>query len=138
MDLKLLLLMYLEEDEGCVNRLLREQGVGIFSRLSMEGLAQGAASGWYGVSLPFQSRLILALMPVEQADGLLAAVSDCRGVQDPRHPIRAMQLAVERSAACECPAEAVESAAAVEPAEHGHATSPSEAAEDPGRHGRKE
>ena len=108
MELKLVLIMYLEEDEGCVNGLLSEQDVGIFSRLSMEGLARGAGSGWYGVGLPYQSRLIMSLLPIEQADALMAAVARCRGVQDPRHPIRAVQLAVERSAACECSTEAVD------------------------------
>ena len=102
---KLLMLMYLEEDEACVDRTLAEQGVTTFSRLSMEGLTQGASSGWYGVTRPYQSRLILALMPAERADAVMTAVSDCRGVQDPRHPIRAMQLAVERSASCQCPSE---------------------------------
>lgn len=129
MEIKLLLLMYLEDDEGCVDRLLGEHEVGIFSRLSMEGLAHGAGRGWYGVSLPYQSQLILALLPAEQADRLMAAVADCRGVQDPRHPIRAVQLAVDRSASCECPTEPVET-------EHGHAGSASDGAEEPNREGR--
>lgn len=105
MSPKLVMLMYLEEDEACVDRTLAEQGVTTFSRMSMEGLTQGASSGWYGVTRPYQSRLILALMPAERADAVMAAVSDCRGVEDPRHPIRAMQLAVERSASCQCPTE---------------------------------
>lgn len=102
MEPKLLLLMYLEEDEACVERTLADQAVTTFSRLSVEGRTDGATSGWYGVAQPFQSRLILAVMPAERADAVLRAVADCRGVQDPRHPIRAMQLAVEQSAFCQC------------------------------------
>ena len=102
MELKLLMLMYLEEDEACVDGLLAQHDVATFSRLSMEGQTHATSSGWYGVAQPYRSRLILALLPSAESDALLAAVSECRGVQDPRHPIRAMQLAVERSASCEC------------------------------------
>lgn len=102
MEPKLVLLMYLEEDEACVERLLAEHRVSTFSRLSMEGLAHGASSGWYGVTQPYRSRLILALLHSREADAVLAAISECRDVQDPRHPIRAMQLAVEKSVSCEC------------------------------------
>lgn len=103
MDAKLLLLMYLEDDQACVDRVLADQGVTTYSRLSMEGVVPGASSGWYGVTSPYQSRLILAHVPAERAGAVMAAVSECRGVEDPRHPIRALQLAVERSASCECP-----------------------------------
>ena len=45
--MKLVLLMYLEEDEKCVDRLLVEQGVDTFSRLPLEGHGQGG-KGWRG------------------------------------------------------------------------------------------
>ncbi len=99
--MKLVVLMYLEGDEACVERLLAEREVGVWSRLPVEGHAPGT-KGWYGEVAPFASRIVLAIVPAETARGLLAAVEECRGVQDPAHPIRAFQVDVEKTAACNC------------------------------------
>lgn len=101
-ELKMVVLMYLQEDEACVGRLLSEVGIEQYSRLSMEGTGPGAEAGWYGEVAPYESRMVFALMPEDRAAEVLDAVSRCRGVEDPRHPIRAAQLPVEATTACEC------------------------------------
>lgn len=100
--MKLLLLMYLEGDEDCVERLIAESGIGVWSRLPVEGHGPGAR-GWYGEVAPYDSRIVVAIAPEETAHRLLAGIEECRGVQDPAHPIHAFQLDVERTAACLCP-----------------------------------
>ena len=100
--MKLVILMYLRDDDACVVRLLSESRVPVYSRLEMEGVAKGGGGGWYGESVPYNSQMIVAVVPDDVATDLLEAVAGCRGVQDPRHPIRALQLPVERETACEC------------------------------------
>ena len=99
--MKLVLLMFLKEDEKCVNRLLSAQKVQSFSRLGVEGRGPGAAAGWTGEVQPYQSQMIMSILPTEEAQSLIHAVSACTGVQDPRHPIRAALLDVEQFACCE-------------------------------------
>jgi hypothetical protein len=103
--MKLVMLMYLEEDEACVNRLLADVGVPMVSHLGVEGRGVAEANsggGWYGGTAPYQSRITLAIVDETMAVQVLDAVRDCEGIQDPTHPIRALQLAVERTAACAC------------------------------------
>lgn len=100
--MKLVILMYLREDDACVERLLSESRVPVYSRMEMEGAARGPGPGWYGESAPYSSRMIVTVVPDEVAASLLEAVSECRGVKDPRHPIRALQLPVERMTSCRC------------------------------------
>lgn len=100
--MKLVILMYLEEDEGCVQTLLRESDVPVFSRLSMEGVGPGAPS-WYGDPTPYESRMAFAVVPDERAADLLTAVRTARGCLDARHPVRAVQLGVEEATACGLP-----------------------------------
>jgi hypothetical protein len=99
--MKLVLLMYLEEDEPCVARLLEELGVEAFSRLPLEGHGPGE-KGWRGEVPAYRSRLVLAVVPEATAEGLMRAVRDCTGIQDSAHPVRAVQVAVEDVAACLC------------------------------------
>lgn len=104
--MKLVMLLYLEEDEDCVDRFLRETDVPVFSRVSVEGIGgavAGGASGpgWYGTPMPYASRLALAVVPPERAAEILAAVAEGRGGLDNRnHPVRAFQLPIEAAAAC--------------------------------------
>ena len=100
--MKMMLLTYLEGDEECVERLLKEIGVGTYSQMSMEGHSGGPAAGWYGEAAPFRSRMVFAFVSKEQSDDVLAAVRSCTGVEDPGHPIRAFELDVARTAACGC------------------------------------
>lgn len=97
--MKLVMLMYLEEDDGCVERLLGEAEVPVYSRLPLEGVGDGAA-GWYGSVPVYRSRMAMAVVEEETAGRILAAVEECRGVADRRHPIRALQMDVETLTAC--------------------------------------
>ena len=99
--MKLVLLMFLEEDEKCVDRLLSEQRITAFSRMGVEGHGPGAAAGWTGEVQPYQSRMIMSILPAEEASSLVQAVSACTGVQDPRHPIRAALIDVEQFTCCD-------------------------------------
>ena len=94
--MKLVALMYLEEDDASVGRLLRDHDVMAYSRLPLEGHGAGM-KGWYGEVAPFRSLLAFAMLPEEKAHELMEAVALCTNCQDPRHPIRAMQLHVERT-----------------------------------------
>lgn len=99
--MKLVLLMYLEGDERCVNRLLSEQQIAAFSRLPVEGHGPGSATGWTGAIQPYHSQIVMSILPDEQAARLLEAVAACTGVEDPRHPLKAATLDVEAFACCE-------------------------------------
>jgi hypothetical protein len=99
--MKLVLLMFLKEDEKCVNRLLSQQKVQAFSSVSVEGHGPGTAAGWTGEVQPYQSQMIWTILPPEEAQSLVDAVSSCKGVQDPRHPIRAALLDVQQFTCCD-------------------------------------
>lgn len=98
--MKLVMLMYLQEDDKCVAKLLKEQEVEAFNSMPMEGRGPGSNAGWYGETAPYQSRMVIAVLPDEQAQALVQAVAHCSSVEDPRHPIRAVQLDVEQFACC--------------------------------------
>jgi hypothetical protein len=91
---KLITILYLEEDEPVVDRLLRDTGVGAFSRLDMEGHGLGLP-GWDGSVPSFRSKLIFSMVDADRAREVLEAVSAAKGVQDPSHPIHAFQVDVE-------------------------------------------
>jgi len=99
--MKLAILMYLDDDQKCVDRLLKQVKIESFSRLPVEGHRPGPAGGWYGDSAPYESRLLISVLPDEDASRLVDAVSNCTGVQDPQHPIRVAVLDVERFVCCE-------------------------------------
>lgn len=99
--MKLVLLMFLEEDAQCVNRLLGEVKVETFSRLSIEGHGPGSSAGWSGQIQPYQSQMVMSILPDELASSLMEAVAACKGVQDPRHPIRAAMMSVEEFSCCQ-------------------------------------
>ena len=96
--MKLVIVMYLEEDEECVQRLLRESGVQAFSRMSMEGIGEGVGS-WYGGTVPFESRMAFTVVSAERAATILSAIESEDRCLDQKHPMRAVQLAVEASTA---------------------------------------
>lgn len=93
--MKLILLLYLADDEGCVTRLLKERGVLTHSRLNLEGFGRGM-TGWYGDTPAYRSRMAFTLVPEGQAEALLQGVRDCTGTSGgAQHPIHAIQLGVE-------------------------------------------
>lgn len=97
--MKMVLLMYLEEDRGCVEGLLADHRVPVFSEMEVEGHRPGTGPGWYGKTAPYASSMVVAVVPDDRADDLLSAVAACTGLEDARHPIHAYQLGVERSEA---------------------------------------
>ncbi len=94
--MKLIFLLYLEDDEPTVLRLLEEAGVQTYSRLELEGHGQGTA-GWYGEVPPYHSSMIFSVLPEADARRVLEAVEGCRDCADPRHPIHAMMVDIERA-----------------------------------------
>ncbi len=96
--MKLVVLLYLEDDDAVVARLLREHGASTWSRTPLEGHGAGLP-GWLGTVAPYRSRMIFTLVDAERARALLAAVEVMDGLADPRNPVHALQLDVERSVA---------------------------------------
>lgn len=94
--MKLVALLYLEEDDPSVAQLLKEHGVMAYSRLPLEGYGSGM-KGWLGEVAPYQSHMAFALLPAEKAEELMEAVSKCDRCQDSRHPIHALQVDVEKA-----------------------------------------
>lgn len=99
--MKLVLLMYLEDDQSCVERLLETHEIGTFSRLPVEGHGPGSKGGWSREVQPYQSQLIMTVLPDEEANELMQSVAECTGVEDPRHPIRAAKIDVQQFTCCE-------------------------------------
>lgn len=98
--MKMVVIMYLEEDQDCVKKLLADHEVETFSLLPVEGVGPGG-KGWYGHAAPYRSQMILAAVEEKKAQELLDAVSECRSISDPRHPVRAMQIPVEATSVCD-------------------------------------
>ena len=93
--MKLVILMYLEDDEPGVRALLAEHEVAAYSELPVEGHGTGTA-GWYGQVAPYRSRMLMVFLSATKADELTAAVAACTGCKDSSHPIHAWQVDVEK------------------------------------------
>ncbi len=93
--MKMILLLYLEDDDQLVTRLLERHGVVAWSRLPLEGHGAGLA-GWYGEAAPYRSRMAFTVVPEARAAELMDAVKSATGLADPRHPVHALQMPVER------------------------------------------
>ncbi|TVP75308.1 MAG: hypothetical protein EA352_08570 [Gemmatimonadales bacterium] len=96
--MKLVVMMYLEEDTEAVHKLLAREGVEVFSEAAVRGHGRGAA-GWYGDVAPYPSGMLMAFLPAEPAEALMEAIRGCEGCQDSDHPIRGWMMDVEKSAA---------------------------------------
>jgi hypothetical protein len=95
--MKMILLMYLEDDEPAVDRILERHDVTAFSRVNLEGHGSGQPVGWYGEVAPYRSRMVFTLVPEERAAALLDAVGRCTDCLHPKHPIHAVMLHVEKA-----------------------------------------
>jgi hypothetical protein len=95
--MKLVILMFLEDDTPNVERLLAEHHLMAYSEVPIEGHGVGTA-GWYGKVAPYASRMLVVFLSSEKAGELLAAVSACTACKDPNHPIHAWQVDVEKVA----------------------------------------
>jgi hypothetical protein len=93
--MKLVILMYLEDDEAGVRGLLAQHEVAAYSELPVEGHGLGTA-GWYGKVAPYRSRMLLSFLSAAKAEELMAAVTACAGCKDATHPIHAWQVDVEK------------------------------------------
>lgn len=100
--MKLVMLLYLEGDEKCVESMLTQLDVTAFSRMGVEGHGPAGSAGWYGAGAPYRSEMIMVFTEDEKASAILAGVQACSAVEDPKHPIRAFILGVEDAAACGC------------------------------------
>ena len=100
--MKMVLLLYLEDDAACVDRLLRSLTLPAFSRMPIEGHSAEGVSGWYGEAAPDRSYMAFAMVSDELSGRVLEAVESCQEVEDARHPIRAFQMNIERATACSC------------------------------------
>ena len=102
--MKLVILMYLEEDSAGVEQLLAAHEVAAYSELPVEGHGLGT-TGWYGKVAPYRSRMLLAFLSAAKAGELLAAVASCTGCRDSKHPIHAWQVDVEQVVTSATPAD---------------------------------
>lgn len=93
--MKMILLLHLEEDDELVSRLLQKHGVVAWSRLPLEGHGAGLA-GWYGETAPYRSRMAFTVAPADRAAELMEAVKSLTGLADPKHPVHALQMEIER------------------------------------------
>jgi hypothetical protein len=96
--LKMVVLLYLEDDDEAVARLLADQGIAAFSRVDLDGHGEGGRAGWYGRTSPYRSRMIFALVPADRAGALLEAVRRAEGLQHCAHPVHGVQVGVEAAA----------------------------------------
>jgi len=92
--MKIVLLLYLEEDGPAVTKLLSDQGVSAYSRLPLEGHGAGKAGGWYGDIATHSSKMIFTIVSDEEAVSVMEAVKGV-SVQDAGHPIHAALLHLE-------------------------------------------
>lgn len=92
--MKLVLLLYLEEDGPAVTKLLMDQGISAYSRIAMEGHGEGKAGGWFGDVATHSSTMIFSIIADDVADALATALKDVK-VQDAGHPIHMAKLNLE-------------------------------------------
>lgn len=95
--MKMILLLHLEDDEARVSELLKEHGVVAWSRLPLEGHGPGLAGWSGGGTSPYRSSMAFTVVPSARAQALLDAVEVLDGLADPRHPVHALQLDIERA-----------------------------------------
>jgi len=92
--MKLVLLLFLEEDGPAVTKLLQEQGISAYSRLPIEGHGAGKAGGWFGDIATHDSKMIFSVVSDDEADSILGAVEAVK-VHDAGHPIHVAKLNLE-------------------------------------------
>lgn len=93
--MKMVILMYLEDDTASVEQLLAAHDVAAYSELSVEGHGLGTA-GWYGKVAPYRSRMLLVFLGADKAGELMTAVNACHDCKDSEHPLHAWQVDVEK------------------------------------------
>ena len=94
--MKLVILMYLSDDDESVQGMLRREGIDSYSRIPLEGHGSGAA-GWYGLVAPYSSAMIVSMLPDDRADSLVRTIAACDECEDPEHPVHAIVIDIERA-----------------------------------------
>ena len=92
--MKLIALLYLEEDEAQVERLLKDTGIETWSEMPLEGHGTGGA-GWYGTVAPYASHLTFSVVEDGLAGEIMAAVAALGTATDSLRPIHALQIPVD-------------------------------------------
>jgi len=101
--MKLVAVMSLDADRDALHRLYREHEIQVFSEIDIKGYhhsqtPSAADVGWFGnTSHPAYSTLTWAFLPGEQATKLLSAIEALNDRVDPKHPVRAFEMPVDRS-----------------------------------------
>jgi len=101
--MKLVAVMSLDSNRKALHRMYREHSIQVFSEIDIKGYhhtqsPSAADVGWFGhASHPAYSTLTWAFLPEDQAELLLDAIATLNADADPKHPIRAFQMPVDRS-----------------------------------------
>lgn len=101
--MKLVAVMSLDADRDALHRLYREHEIQVFSEIDIKGYhhsqtPSAAEVGWFGhASHPAYSTLTWAFLPKEQAKNLLDALAAFNERTNPKHPVRAFEMPVDRS-----------------------------------------
>lgn len=101
--MKLVAVMSLDADRDALHRMYRNHEIEVFSEIDIKGYhhaqtPSAADVGWFGrTSHPAYSTLTWAFLPAAQAADLLDAIAGFNRDTDPKHPIRAFEMPVDRS-----------------------------------------
>lgn len=99
--MKLIVVFSVEEYREQLDRLFRQAGVPVFSRLSVEGVklsdsAVKAAGNWFGAAAPPADAFAnLTFTTEEQAAALMAQIESYNEANPTSNPFRAFQMPVE-------------------------------------------
>lgn len=97
--MKLIGIMNLDKDRPAVRKIFEKTGVQIYSETEISGHTVSTIEkyGWWpSTDVPVYSSLCFAIIPDEQADEIMGAISRLSAEDDTGHPIRAFLVDVER------------------------------------------
>ncbi|PEN14322.1 hypothetical protein CRI94_04600 [Longibacter salinarum] len=101
--MKLVAVMSLDSNREELHRMYREHSIQVFSEIDIRGYhhtqtPSAVDVGWFGhASHPAYSTLTWAFLPSDQAEHLLDAIAELNHETDPKHPVRAFEMPVDRS-----------------------------------------
>jgi hypothetical protein len=101
--MKLVAVMSLDSSRDALHRMYREHSIQVFSEIDIKGYhhtqtSSAADVGWFGrATHPAYSTLTWAFLPDGQATKLLDAISAFNEENDPKHPVRAFEMPVDRA-----------------------------------------
>jgi len=101
--MKLVAVMSLDANREALHRMYRKHEIQVFSEIDIKGYhhsqtPSAADVGWFGhASHPAYSTLTWAFLPAKQATDLLDSIAAFNQDTDPKHPVRAFEMPVDRS-----------------------------------------